>query len=165
MTTPATAQPPARFDAPSGTIHVTVEIAAPPVRVFHALTVPHELGVWWGSPETYRSHDWEVDLRPGGRWSVRTTAVDGGESTVRGEYLTVEPPLCLEYTWLASWDGAQPTTVRIELEPAEVSGVAGTRLVLTHTGFAGRVAAGEMHAGGWPGILAWLAAHVATRGA
>jgi uncharacterized protein YndB with AHSA1/START domain len=162
MTAPAL--PSARFDADRGAVHATVEIAAPPERVFQALTDPRELAAWWGSEDTYRTHDWQVDARPGGRWSVRTSNVSGGSaSTVHGEYLVVDPPRLLEYTWLASWDGFAPTTIRCELAPADVGGVAGTRLTLTHTGFAGRAEAGEMHAGGWAGILAWLAAHTAER--
>jgi uncharacterized protein YndB with AHSA1/START domain len=135
--------PSARFDAARGAVHATVEIAAPPERVFRALTDPRELAAWWGSDDTYRSHDWQIDARPGGAWSARTTDANGRVSTVRGEFIVVEPPRLLEYTWLASWDGFAPTTIRCELVAVDVGGTPGTRLTLVHGGFGGRTHAAK----------------------
>ena len=90
-------------DAQAGTVHATVEIAATPDAVFRALTDPDELPRWWGSPDLYRTHDWKLDLRPGGKWSCQARSAQGtGE--VRGEVLAVEPPPLLEYTWEPSWE-------------------------------------------------------------
>jgi uncharacterized protein YndB with AHSA1/START domain len=152
-----------RFDDRTGTVHAVVEIAAPPERVFQALTDPRELEAWWGSDDWYRSHDWVVDPRPGGQWSVRTTSATGGPgSTVRGEYIVVDSPRVLEYTWRASWDDFSPTTIRFVLEPAVVDGVAGTRLIMTHTGFADPASAAQSYTPGWSMVLGWLAAYVGT---
>src|SRR5262249_52863863 len=49
-------------------IHAEVEIAAPPEKVFQALTDPAQLQAWWGSQEKYKTANWEMDLKPGGRW-------------------------------------------------------------------------------------------------
>jgi uncharacterized protein YndB with AHSA1/START domain len=55
-------------DAGSGTILATVEIAAPPERVFRALTTPDEIVRWWGSDDAYRTTGFTADLQVGGRW-------------------------------------------------------------------------------------------------
>ena len=158
----AASAPSARFDAATSTVHAVVEIAAPPERVFRALTDPRELGQWWGADEPYRSHDWKLDLRPGGRWSTRTTSARG-EFAIRGEYITVDPPHLLEYTWRAEFDGFNATTVRCELSPVVVQGVAGTRLRLSHSGIGGREDAPQSYTAGWVLTFEWLSAHLAAR--
>jgi uncharacterized protein YndB with AHSA1/START domain len=44
-------------------------IAAPPARVFEAITDPHQTPKWWGQEGVYRITDCKADLRPGGKWS------------------------------------------------------------------------------------------------
>ena len=143
------------------TVRATVEIAVPPEQVFEALIDPAQLEAWWGSDETYRTSDWQVEPHPGGEWSVQTTDADGAEASVRGEYRVVDAPHVLEYTWAASWDDFAETTVRFELAPSVVHGVSGTRLTVTHTGFAAlgiraldsRAQAGATFAADWPRLL------------
>jgi uncharacterized protein YndB with AHSA1/START domain len=150
---PAAPDPsPAAF-AVRGVVRATVDIAAPPERVFRALTDPAELAAWWAphdggeggggeggagrAPEERSqkpSQEWRVDVRPGGRWSLRTRDAAGRPAAVRGEYRVVDPPRALECSWRASWDDDAETTVRYELAPAEVGGAPGTRLTVTHTG-------------------------------
>jgi uncharacterized protein YndB with AHSA1/START domain len=126
------------YDATRDAVRAAIEIAAPPERVFEALTDPAQLAAWWGSEETHRARDWQADVQPGGRWEARTTDAAGREGTLGGEYRVVDPPRVLEHTWEASWDEA-PTIVRYELAPARVGGVSGTRVTVTHTGFQGAV--------------------------
>jgi uncharacterized protein YndB with AHSA1/START domain len=45
-----------------GTIIATAEVAAPPDRVFRALTEPEELGRWWRDPDYYRTAGWKTNL-------------------------------------------------------------------------------------------------------
>lgn len=120
--------------------------------------------------ETYRTHDWQVDTRVGGEWSARTVDPSGQESTVRGEYLVIDPPYALAYAWRASWDDFAPTTIRYELAPALVHGVVGTRLTVTHTGLragsyglVGCATVGVWHATTWEQVLEWLAHSSDTR--
>ena len=48
-----------------------IEIAAPPERVFEALTDPAQLMLWWAAtPEGAR---WEMDARLGGKWRYELT--------------------------------------------------------------------------------------------
>jgi uncharacterized protein YndB with AHSA1/START domain len=139
-----------------GVVNGVVEIAAPPEAVFEALTDPRQLEAWWGADDEYRTHDWKIELRVGGQWSVRTTGPSGREMTVKGEYLQVERPHLLQLTWLASWDDFRPTFVRFEIEPAP----AGTRLTMRHSGFADRAKSSEEHAAGWTRVLDWLDAYL-----
>jgi uncharacterized protein YndB with AHSA1/START domain len=139
-----------------GVITAEIEIAAAPERVFRSLTDPAELAVWWGDDLIYRTYDWQLDLRAGGAWSTRARGADGSEMTLGGEYLEVDPPRLLVYTWRPSWDDFVETTVRCELHPTP----AGTRVRITHTGFVGRAPAAEGTGEGWKRVLEWVAEHL-----
>lgn len=139
-----------------GVVKAEIEIVATPERVFRSLTNPDELAVWWGADEMYRTRDWRIDLRPGGKWSAVARGADGTEMTVDGEYLEVDPPRRLVYTWRPSWDDYVVTTVRFDLEPTGT----GTRVKITHTGFADRATAAAGTGEGWKRILEWLAVHL-----
>jgi uncharacterized protein YndB with AHSA1/START domain len=144
-------------DVAAQKIHAVVEIAAPPERVFRALTEPHELAAWWGSADTYQTFDWSIDLRPGGQWSCQARIAGADRlSSVRGEYRVIEPPRLLEYTFLASWEEFAPTLVRIEIEPSAI----GARVTVLHTG---KLATDDAYGGiaeGWQRILDWLNGHL-----
>src|SRR5213594_3042264 len=89
--------------ADSDSIVGTLHIAAPPQRVFRALTDPTELMRWWTGDEEYRCLKWECDLRVGGRWVTEWTHPSRGELHLGGEYSEVDPPRLLAYTWEPSW--------------------------------------------------------------
>ena len=159
----------ATADVEKGTINVIADIAVPPERLFNALTNPAELTQWWGAEGVYRTERWQVDLRPGGKWICYIAAPEGGEmsdprtpepQSVGGEYITVDPPRVLEFTWSPSWDGFQVTTVRYEIEPTET----GSRLKVVHSGFVGRPEMASSHGEGWVRVLSWLAAYLVRSG-
>ena len=139
-----------------GVVKAEIEIATSPERVFRSLTDPSELGSWWGSDDMYRTYDWQVDLREGGSWNARARTPDGTEMTLEGVYLEIDSPRRLVYTWRPSWDEFAETTVRFELHPT----AAGTRVLVTHTGFGDRAMAAEGTGEGWKRVLEWLGAHV-----
>jgi len=157
MTTTATAK--ASADAALGVVRAVIEVAASPERVFHALTDPKELEAWWGAPDQYQTFDWESDLRPGGkrRCKARTTA-STELSEVDGEYLAVDPPRLLEFTWRANWEGYVETRVRCELDAVP----GGTRVTVVHSGFGGREKAAASYGDGWVRVLGWLGRHFVT---
>jgi uncharacterized protein YndB with AHSA1/START domain len=143
-----------------GIIYASIEISAPPDVVWDALTDPAQLTSWWGSPDTYRTFNWEVDLRPGGKWTSDSANVDGSQTgRVHGEYREVERPRLLVFTWKASWDDFAETLIRVELAPA----TKGTHVKVRHSGFAERTASGTGHTEGWKRVLGWLSAHAALR--
>lgn len=155
----------ATADTEKGLVKVVADIAAKPEAVFRALTDPNELAQWWGADGIYRTEKWEVDLRPGGKWVSHLSMPEGAapmtdrdtpQQEVRGEYITVDPPRLLEYTWSPSWDGFAVTKVRCEIEPTP----SGSRLTLIHSGFGERGKMAGDHAEGWVRVLGWLASYI-----
>lgn len=133
-----------------------VEIAAPPRRVFRALSDPAELKAWWGARDAYWVEEWRADVRVGGSWDAVCRNAAGQPSRVHGVFLEVDPPRRLVYTWNPSWVSMPETTVEFDVEPRG----RGTLLRMRHTGFGAATAARENHAQGWPSVVAWLRAYV-----
>ena len=79
-------------------LEVSRILPAPPARVFAAWTRPEAIKFWFGGADT-EIDDVEVDLRVGGRYTIRFQGDDGGESVVTGEYLQIEPSRLLVFTW------------------------------------------------------------------
>lgn len=138
------------------TIVAEIQIAAPPERVFSAITDPVQLLQWWGQEGMYRGTKWDVDLRPGGKYrSEGVSQRDGSAFLVHGEYLEVDPPRLLVYTWNPSWQkDLATTTVRWELKPQS----GGTLVTLRHSGFGKNVQAAKNHSQGWALVLGWMQA-------
>jgi len=136
------------------TIVGEVEIEEPPEAVFEAFTDPEQLASWWGSADTYRTFNWKVDLRPGGSYSCNAKNANGqgGDATVHGKYLEVDPPRLLVYTWNPSWDPGPETEVRLVFEKTS----RGTTVKLSHSGFAGREQSQQGHTQGWLRVITWL---------
>jgi uncharacterized protein YndB with AHSA1/START domain len=135
------------------TIEEEIHIAAPPERVFQALVEPGQLAQWWGQKGIYQSQKWTTEVRPGGKWRSEGTSERDGQQyryEVHGEYLQIDPPRLLEFTWSPSWAGPMNTVIRVELT---ASGE-GTLLRLRHSGF---TSAAQVQAHrGWPQVLGWL---------
>jgi uncharacterized protein YndB with AHSA1/START domain len=127
-----------------------VRIAAPPEVVFPYFTDPARMVDWMGVSAL-------LDPRPGGTFRVEPN----GRDVVLGEYLEVEPPRRVVFTW--GFDGTGPLTaagstrVEVTLEPDGE----GTRLTLLHHGLTGR--ARDAHAEGWAPSLGRLAPVAAGR--
>jgi uncharacterized protein YndB with AHSA1/START domain len=115
-------------DLVEGLILASVEIAAPPERVFQALA-SKEVCNWWVRPGVFDTREWMGDVRAGGRW--RATGVGKGNPyALEGEFLEVDPPRKLVHTWHAVGAPGAPSTVTYLLEPLE----GGTRVTLRHSG-------------------------------
>jgi uncharacterized protein YndB with AHSA1/START domain len=143
-------------------------IAAPPARVFQAISDPNQLPRWWGQDGLYRVTKTSIDLRPGGKWRSDGVGADGKTFYVEGEYLEVDPPRLLVHTWVGSFHTTK-TVVRWELEAQNVHGLApngpkkagtGTLLRIHHEGFAGDLESAKSHTDGWKRVLGWLEAFV-----
>lgn len=120
----------------------SVWIDAVPEQVFPYFTDPVRLTQWLG-------HAADVDPTPGGRF-----AVDIDQRVVRGEYLRVEPPHRVVFSWGDAGSAALPpgaTRVDVHLEPA----AGGTSVTLRHYGLGAAERAD--HARGWPLKLGQLA--------
>lgn len=135
-----------------------IQIAAPPERVFQALTDGGELGRWFRDPGC-PTKVWEMDARVGGQYHYATekgTVVvnEVSEFECHGEIVEMDPPRLLVYSWIANWhiDKTLRTMVRWELRPA----AGGTHVVVTHSGLASEEVARKDYSGGWPGVLEML---------
>jgi len=144
-------------------------IAAPPARVFQAITDPNQMPRWWGAHDAYRIKEYKADVRVGGKWSSEGVAADGRTFRIDGEYLEIDPPRLLVHTWLADWTGPIKTIVRWELEPQSIHGLhpngpqragTGTLLKIRQEGFVGSPAAAAGHAEGWKRVMGWLVAYI-----
>lgn len=120
-----------------------IYIAAPPEVVFAYLIDPAKHERWMG-------REVQADPRPGGAYRC----VVNDEATVIGEYLVVDPPKQLSYTfgWEANY-GVPPgsSVVTITLTPEN----GGTRLRLVHTGLPADAL--EQHDLGWTRYVPRLA--------
>jgi uncharacterized protein YndB with AHSA1/START domain len=130
-----------------------IHINAPPERVFQALVDPQQVPQWWGQGGVYRCTRFDSDLRIGGKWSSSGVGPGSGKFEVFGEYLEINPPRVLAYTWTASWTGGAKTIVRWELIPE----AGGTRLKIRHSGLAAYPELAKSYQG-WPRMLGWLQA-------
>lgn len=131
-------------------------IAAPPARIFQALTDERQLVQWWGQTGRYRTTKLQADVRVGGKWRSDGQEADGKPFHVEGEYVEIDPPRLLVYTWRPSYRSIPETLVRFEL----ASEGQGTRVRLRHSGFAGEIAAAQDHRKGWTVVLGWMAAYL-----
>jgi uncharacterized protein YndB with AHSA1/START domain len=132
-------------------IIIEIHIAAPPERVFQAISDPRQIPQWWGQTGMYRCTEASVDLRVGGKWRNGGVTGESGQFDAHGEYLEIDPPRLLVHTWIASWTGDVKTIVRWELEPSK----GGTLVRIRHTGLAAHPGLSESYKG-WPTILSWL---------
>jgi uncharacterized protein YndB with AHSA1/START domain len=127
-----------------------IDIAAPPERVFKAISDP--VAIRRRSPALAA---YEMDGRVGGRWylEMRPPQPYKGVTVIRheGEILEIDPPRLLVYTWLANFhnDPKHRSIVRWELSPTKD----GTHVKLTHSGLSTEPVSAQDYAGGWPGVL------------
>jgi uncharacterized protein YndB with AHSA1/START domain len=130
-------------------------IAAPREHIFEALTDPEQAAQWWGHKDHYQLSTFNMDLRKGGKWSTTGTSTKRGAIEVHGEFLEIDPPRRLAYTWSPTWM-AKSTRVLWEL----ASQNDGTYLKLTHSGFAGDAEQATNHSHGWNLAIVWLQSYV-----
>ncbi|WP_243064862.1 SRPBCC domain-containing protein [Humibacter sp. RRB41] len=117
--------------------------------------LPADIGtVWrsWTDADLLASWFWppkfgtmcSVDLRVGGRFRIDAPSA---RLSVLGEYVVVEEPTVLAFTW--QWDGeGEETLVTLTFTPTD----AGTRLELVHERFADEQARAD-HEQGWNDCL------------
>ncbi len=123
-----------------------IRIAASPTDVFPYFTDPEKLTAW-------KAATVELEARPGGRFRMDVT---GRGDVAHGEYLDIEPPHRIRFTWRWEHEPADthpsaPSTVEVTLTPDGE----GTLLRLVHRGIPETVR--DASAAGWAHYLARLA--------
>jgi uncharacterized protein YndB with AHSA1/START domain len=131
------------------TIAVTreVTIAAAPETVWEFLVDPHKVALWLGESV-------ELDARPGGAFRI---GVARGH-TARGEFVELDPPHRLVYTW--GWEPGDDTVSSVPpgsstIEFDLVAEGDATRVRFVHRDLPSPASA-ESHSQGWDHYLARL---------
>lgn len=132
------------------------QMAVPRERVFQAWLDSESLAHWMRPAGTSHATV-TVDPRVGGGFRIVMEGAPHGCVEHTGEYLAIEPPSRLSFTWISKHTEQRPTVVTIEFHERGT----GTELVLTHRGLPPREVEG--HRQGWTDILQVLEA-VLTRG-
>lgn len=114
------------------TLQVRRVLGAPRERVFALWTDPEAVKHWFGGEGT-KVEQVEIDLRVGGAYSIRVKEEEG-YSLVSGEFLYVEAPERLVYTW--SMQGPVMQTEETVVRVAFRDHGEGTEVLLTHGPFA-----------------------------
>lgn len=156
----------ARVTPEQDAVSQELEIAAPPGRVFQALTDAKQLFTWWGAEPSVELTAFEMDARKGGKYLYRCKPKAGadfgpvgeqlkstgsGEFICHGEVMEIDPPRRLVWSWMANWHEHPDvaTIVCWELSPAK----AGARVRVTHSGLAEEPISRKDYGQGWAGVL------------
>ncbi|HYJ69273.1 MAG TPA: SRPBCC domain-containing protein [Nocardioidaceae bacterium] len=126
-------------------MELTCDLDAPRERVFRTLTEPALLARWWG-PAGFTTPEIELDLSVGGGYRFGMQPPDGDLFHLAGEFIEIEPPRLLVYTF--RWEEPDPddqeTVVRLSLE-----GIGETTNVSLLQGEFATEARLELHRNGW----------------
>lgn len=92
--------------------HLRIErrFDVPPETVFDTLTDPDLMPIWWGDDA-----ELDIDLRVGGQYTI-TRWEDGVEYVAKGDYLEVERPSRLQYTFGMPQFSPNSDTITIQIE-------------------------------------------------
>jgi uncharacterized protein YndB with AHSA1/START domain len=135
-------------------LDLTCVLDAPPERIFSMLTEPAELAKWWG-PHGFTTPRIDLDLRVRGAYRFAMQPPDGELFHLTGEFLEIDPPSRLVYTF--RWEEPDPddrTTV-VSLSLDDVGDA--TELSLSQGEFATEARV-SLHRSGWTDSLEKLRA-------
>jgi uncharacterized protein YndB with AHSA1/START domain len=88
------------MNAPAGglVLHLQLVVNSPQERIFRALTEPAEVATWWG-PQGLAVAEIDLDPRVGGSYRLTMQPPGGERFHLAGEFLEIEPPRRLVYTF------------------------------------------------------------------
>jgi uncharacterized protein YndB with AHSA1/START domain len=131
-------------------VRVTHHFSASPERVFDAWLDPQTAGKWLFATPTGQMVRVEIDARVGGRFVI-VDRRNGEDVEHTGEYLEIDRPRLLVFTFGVPKYSPLFTRVTVEIVPAE----SGCQLILTNEDVPDEYAASNET--GWIGILVGLA--------
>lgn len=124
--------------------------------LFRAFTDPAALRQWWG-PRGFVIDAITFPAQVGEAYRVELTAPDGSHWAHEGQFLEVDPPHRLVYTW--RWTAGPLARVESLVELTFTSESTGTLVTVCHSRFASDTES-DAHATGWRDTLervgAWL---------
>jgi uncharacterized protein YndB with AHSA1/START domain len=131
-------------------------LPAPPEDVFDAWTNPKSIREWM-CPGAVSEAVATLDVRINGRFTIVMKS-PAGDLVHTGEYLAIDRPRRLVFTWVSSAVRDRTTQVTVDLEP---HGRGATRLTLVHEDMPDAEASAS-HEKGWADILVKLEGHLRT---
>ena len=129
-------------------LEITRRFEAPIQRVWQAWTDPRALSQWFGPGEAPSVTQADLDVRPGGHYTIAFRTPDGEDSRVSGRYEAVVAPHTLSFSWAWQSTPDRVSFIRIALE-AEGTG---TVMRFRHDRFFDS-AARDNHSRGWSAAL------------
>ena len=124
-----------------------------PARLFKAWTNEKDLSAWYG-PEGFDVTYCKLDVKPGGKWRTCITSQDGKEYWMEGQYIEIDAPRKLVFTF---GDGSenkipgQETIVTIKFSQSGKQ----TKMHF-HQALFPTKASKDSHYGGWSSALVCL---------
>ena len=89
-------------------LELTRLVPAPPSVVFQLFSEASELTKWWG-PEGFTTPSLDFDPRAGATYRIEMRPPEGDPFHLTGEFLEVDPPARLAYTFV--WEPPDPDDV------------------------------------------------------
>lgn len=126
-------------------LNLECTLDAPPEEVFRMLTESTELVKWWG-PHGFVIPAAELSLTEGGNYRFRMAPPEGEPFHLSGEFLEIDPPWRLVYTFL--WEEPTPDDRETVVDLSLGSTGEATRLVLSQGPFLTDERL-ELHRSGW----------------
>ena len=125
------------------------QMAVPRERVFEAWLDSESLAQWMRPGDSTHATV-TVNPRVGGGFRIVMDGPTHGAVEHHGEYLAIEPPSLLSFTWISEFTDHEPTVVTIEFHERGT----GTELVLTHRRLPPKAV--EAHRQGWTDVVRLL---------
>ena len=143
---------------PSAALSLVVRrvVDGSPDAAFQAWTDPEQVKSWWG-PANVICTQCDIDLRVGGAYSIANQLPDGSVIWIAGEFIRVEAPHLIEYSWQT---GAEPVYGGGDGQRVTVRFVASgqqTEVIVEHTNNPSQAVVDD-HQAGWHGCLDGLEA-------
>lgn len=141
-------------------LRMTRKLPFPRELVFEAWLKKEHLMKWMGPTQDINLGFIEVDPQPEGkyRFGFDENGCSEQRSYVHGEYLTIEPPEKLVFTWV--WEPPLPEAGIVSIVTVELVEIEdGTEMILTHQKFMDQQSC-EKHRAGWRGTLDKLEAYL-----
>jgi len=120
-------------------------VPAAPATVFEAFCDPEKLATWWG-PRGFRTPAVELEARVGERYRIEMQPPQGAPFHLTGEFLKVEAPIRLSYTF--AWEPPDPDDVETRVELSFQDLGESTKVALTQGPFK-TDARRALHRDGW----------------
>ena len=126
-------------------LNLACTLDAGPQEVFTMLTDSAELAQWWG-PHGFSIPSAELNLTEGGRYRFRMSPPEGEPFHLSGEFLEIDPPWRLVYTF--RWEEPAPDDQETVVDLSLGSDGKGTRVVLSQGPFRNEERL-DLHRIGW----------------